>query len=444
MNRHARTWSARLICVLLLAASGCGAGRTAVEVVSVEESGVEITEVQARLDPVTDWPAWRGINGNGIAQAQSAPTVWSEQENVRWIVDVPGRGHGSPTVVDDLVLLATADDQAQKQMLLAFDRATGEPRWEQTIHEGNFPSKREIHRKSTNANSTVACDGEHCFIAFFNNGKVTASALDLDGEIAWQQELGGFVSRFGFAPSPILYKSLVIFAVDNAGGGYIAACDAKTGEIAWRVKRPAMNSHSSPIVATVGGKDQLLISGCELVASYDPNTGKENWSTKGTSQTTCGTMVVSGDRVFAAGGYPDREVVCLSASGKRLWDQREKIYEPSMIAVGENIFAVSDNGIAYCWSAQDGNELWKKRLGGQFSGSPTLCGNNLYVSDLSGKTYVFQASGEGYTEVAVNQLGSDSYACPTIVEGEIYLRVGVSTKDSRQERLACIASAAGE
>ena len=145
---------------------------------------------------------------------------------------MPGRGHGSPIVVGDRVLLATAIDAQAQQLVLAYDRESGQELWQRIIHEGNFPDPGEVHTKGTNANSTLASDGKLAFISFFNNSHVTATALDLDGHIVWQTELGPFSSKFGYAPSPMLYKSLVIFAVDNWGGGYLVGVDAGSGQVA--------------------------------------------------------------------------------------------------------------------------------------------------------------------------------------------------------------------
>jgi hypothetical protein len=74
-----------------------------------------------------DWPWWRGPGRNGVADArQKPPLKWSDSENVLWKSPVPGRGHGSPTVVGDQVFLATADHDKQVQSVLCYDRRTGE------------------------------------------------------------------------------------------------------------------------------------------------------------------------------------------------------------------------------------------------------------------------------------------------------------------------------
>lgn len=427
---------------LIVGAVGCSrppAPQVPVEEVSVDTSGVEIEDAPQSINE-GDWPGWRGPQGNGIGASSAAVTQWSPSENVLWSADVPGRGHSSPVVVGDRVYLATADDGAQQQFVLAFDRESGSEVWRTQVSEGGFPGSNQLHQKGTNANSTVACDGERIYIAFLNHGKITATALDLGGEIVWQKELGAFNSKFGYAPSPVLYKSLVIFAADNQGGGYLAGLDRATGEIAWRKARPAVSTYSSPAIATVAGRDQLLISGGDRVVSYDPATGEELWGVKGTTEATCGTMVWHGDSVIASGGYPGRQTLCVRAdgSGEILWSHSVKAYEPSLVVAGGNVFAVTDDGIAYCWSATTGEEQWKQRLGGNVSASPVVCGDLIYATNDQGTTFVFRATGEGYDEVARNQLGDDMFASAAVSQGQLFLRVGEYAGRGRQEKLYCL------
>lgn len=427
------------LAAMIAISTGCGQPIEVVEV-SVADSGIEITDVN--LDSLQNqWPQWRGPRGDGIAADQSPPTTWDADTNVVWQTDLPGRGHSSPIVVDEKIFLATAvEDQAQ-QIVLAFDFQSGEKIWQTIVHQGNFPSDREIHQKATNANTTLACDGETLVTTQFNDGQIFATGLDLDGNEIWQTNLGGFASRFGYAPSPIIYRSLAIIASDHDGGdgGFIVALDTKTGDVAWRRKRGAFNSYSSPMIAQLGGVEQLLITGGGQMTSYDPGDGEIRWETECIAEATCGTVVTSNDRIFASGGYPDNETVCISGDGQRIWDDRTRVYEPSMITDGKSLFAVDDDGIAFCWSVDDGQERWKKRLGGRFSASPVLCNGLIYAADLTGKCYVFRADGEKYDEVAVNEIGDDCYASPAVVDDSFLFRIGFGDGDQRRERLVRIA-----
>ncbi|MCA9026593.1 MAG: PQQ-binding-like beta-propeller repeat protein [Planctomycetaceae bacterium] len=388
-----------------------------------------------------DWPEWRGPNSNGVAEADQAPPVeWSSTKNVIWKTKVPGRGHSSPTVVGERIFLATADEANQKQGVLAFDRKTGEQVWITEISSGGFPKQ---HKKNTQATATIACDGERLFVTFHHHNKITLAALSLDGNVEWKKEIGPFhpqLYEYGYAPSPILYGTTVIVAADYEKGGWIAAFDGKSGDEVWRTKRPFMLSFSSPVVADVAGREQLLISGCSLVASYDPQTGKPLWDVEATTMATCGTIVWDGDLIFASGGYPKPETVCIRADGSKevLWTNSQKCYEQSMMAVDGYVYCLTDKGVAYCWRGSDGEEMWKERLSGPVSASPVLVGDTIYQSNEGGTTFVFKANPERFEEVAVNRLGDESFASPAICGGRIYLRVADNSGNNRQEYLYCI------
>ena len=431
-----------LAATILFAVSSTGCSRkNPVSEISAAKSNISVVEPEASSE-VLYWAAWRGPEGNGNAPDQELPTTWNESDNITWRADVPGRGHSSPIVVGDSVFLATAVAAEQKQQVLAFDRTTGESRWTTDVHSGGFPSDRAVHQKATNANGTLACDGVRLYTAFLNSDAITASAIDLDGEIVWQQEIGKFVSKFGYAPSPVIYKSLVIFAADNSGGGYIAAIDSATGEIAWRISRSDASSYSSPAIHSVGGRDQLLISGGDAVASFDPATGEELWKTPCISDATCGTIIASTDKIFASGGYPDKETVCLDANGEKVWSNKTKIYEPSLSLDQDRVIAVSDDGIAYCWDVNTGDTVWRERLGGKFSASPMICNGNVYVPNLQGETVVFRNDEDSFQQVAKNKLGDDAYASPAVADGQIFMRIGVGSGGQRQEQLVCIGAPA--
>ncbi len=429
---------ATAVCVLTLLISGCS--RTPpVEEISVTSSGVSSQAADLSLSE-SDWRAWRGPRSDGVAPDQPLATTWGDEKNILWSAEVPGRGHASPSISGDLIFLATAIDAEQKQLVLAFDRASGEQKWSTVVHEGNFPSRRQLHKKGSNANSTVACDGQHVFATFLNSEKVFVTALDLAGEIVWQKEAGPFDSKFGYAPSPSLYKSYVVIAADHRSGGYLAALDRESGEIAWRKSRPRVATYSSPRIAKVDGRDQLLISGGGKIASHDPATGDELWSCDFSPNATCGTIVVAGDRILASGGYPESETICVAAdgSGTEVWSHRAKLYEPSMVVSGGHLFAITDKGAAYCWSIDSGEEKWRQRLNGEFSASPVVCNGRVHACSLDGTTFVFEASPDAYKEIARNKLGDNIYASPAVAGGKLFLRVGHGWQSDRKERLYCI------
>ncbi len=386
----------------------------------------------------TDWPWWRGPDRNGIAAAQKPPLKWSETENVLWKSPVPGRGHGSPIVVGEQVFLATAEHDRAVQSVLCCSRQTGKRLWQTEVHRGGFEKKGNA--KSTLASSTPACDGRRVFINFLHAGAVWTTALDRDGRQIWQTKISDFVTHQGFGSSPALYGPLVIVSADNKGGGALAGLERATGKVVWKRDRPSVPNYTSPIILNVAGRDQLLMTGCDLVTGLDPLTGEKLWEVPGSTTECVTSTVTDGGLIFTSGGYPKNHLSAVRAdgSGKVAWENGSRVYVPSMLAYRGHLYAVLDAGIAVCWKCDSGKEVWKARLGGTFSASPVLVGEHVYATNEAGRTFVFKASPDGFDLLAQNQLGDEVLATQTICGDRMYMRVASQDGGRRQEWLYCL------
>ena len=385
-----------------------------------------------------DWPWWRGPAHDGHAAAsQTVPLTWSDTENVIWSVDVPGRGSSSPTVVGDRLYLTSCDEAAGSQSVYAYDRAGGRLAWTKQVHASGAMRK---NARSTGASSSIACDGERLFVAFPTSGAVVITTLSLGGEQLWQTTLCEYLIHQGYGASPFLYKDTVLVAADHKGGGAVAALDRRTGNVVWKKPRPPFPNYSSPIVFRLFGRDQLILTGCDKVISYDPATGDTLWEREGATTECVTTPVTDGERVFTSGGYPKNHVSAVRADGSAAidWENGEREYVPSMIVRDGHLYGVLDAGIAVCWDSATGKERWKHRLGGNFSASAVLLGDRIYASSEAGETHVFRASPDRFESLAVNRLGDESWATPTICGDRIYMRVVTGTGDMRKEKLVCI------
>lgn len=423
------------IAALLIAAAGGGCNGRVTPVPTVTPAdAARVREAAEVVADAGDWPWWRGGLANGHADSTPPPTVWSSTENVRWEADVPGRGHASPVLVGQRVLLLTAEPGREIIELLAYDRATGKPAWRQTLFQGKLD---HTHSKNTHASATPASDGAQIYSVFLAGGSVWAVASDVaGGNEVWKTKVGAFRSVHGYGASPILYKSLVIVMGDNPQGGFVAALDRASGRLVWQAPRGARGTYCTPLIVRAPEGDQLLIHGQREVVSYDPSSGAVRWRTRGPADTTANTPATDGVRVFATGGYPQQNVmaIALDGSGEVQWEQSLKVYVPSPLVVGDRLFLLQDNGVARCLSCATGEELWKKRIGRGFSASPVLAADLIYAADESGEVIVFREA-ERYTEVARNQLaGGGCFATPAIVDGQIFLRT--------ESKLYCLAAPA--
>jgi len=404
--------------------------------VAAQDASERVAGFQPAAD---DWPWWRGPTGNGIANPhQDPPVTWSETENVLWKTPIPGRGHSSATVVGSQVFITTAEEDKELLAVICLDRKTGVVRWRTNVHEGGMDKKG--NKKTSQASSSVACDGTKMYINFLNHGSVVTTALDLEGNKVWQRKVADFATHQGFGSSPALFGSLVYVTADSKGGGAVAALSRDKGEIVWQTLRPEKANYTSPIVLRVAGKLQLLVSGCDLASGFDPLSGKKLWEIDGATTECVTTMVTDGERVFVSGGYPRNHVQAIAAdgSGKTAWENTARVYVPSMIVHNGYLYATQDGGVAMCWKCATGEEMWKERLGGTFSGSLTLVGDKLYTTNEAGSTFVFRANPEKFELLAENKLPGEAFATPTICGGQVFLRVAEMKEGKRQEMVYCV------
>lgn len=429
---------------LMVLCSGCGSQKQeepkkeATE--EVVESGppaivpVPYTNRSDYLPPIklnqNDWPWWRGPSLNNVANAnQDPPIEWSETKNIKWRVALPGRGHGTPCVVGNRIFVPSADREKRVIWMLCFDRETGEQIWQKTVSQGKTPEK--MHEDNSSASSTPACDGERIFFPYQTEDAVMMTAMDMDGEILWNEKVSWYDTVQGFSLSPVIHEDTVIVGTDSKGPSCLAALHRKTGEVVWRVVRPGNHeTYASPLVANIAGRYQLIIIGPDKTRSYDPYTGALLWECEGPAQFNTATVAFSKDTVYSTGGWPERALMAIRADGSGdvtdthvSWKSDKKAgYVPSPLYHDGLIYGVGDKGLMRCYDAADGTVIWEEKLGTLFYSSPVLVGDRIYVFDRKkGLAFVMKA-GREYELLAENKLPEGAFATPVIIRGRIYIR----------------------
>ncbi|MEM9585700.1 MAG: PQQ-binding-like beta-propeller repeat protein [Planctomycetota bacterium] len=395
-----------------------------------------------------DWPQWRGPRANNHADERSSiPRRWNleSRQNVLWQVRIPGRGHSTPTIVDDSIYLTTADNAAQIQSLLRLDRETGRTIEQVPIHRGGFP---KIHPNNSHASPSVAFDSGLAFAVFHTSDAIWVTAVEPNGRQAWQKRVASFRPRafqFGYGASPIVEDGLVIVTAEYDGpDSGLYAFEARSGRPVWKTPRPANLNFASPIVAEIAGRRQLLLGGASMIAGYDPANGKLLWSEPAATDAICGTIAWDGRRVLVSGGYPGEGTWCIEAAGPKsvLWQNRVKCYEQSLLTINGYVFGVADSGVAYCWRTQDGQEMWRKRLfGGGISASPVLVDGMIIVASERGDVFLLEANPDRFQLIGERKVGDSLFATPVAVDNRLYVRAASQGSDGRQEFLACIGTA---
>jgi outer membrane protein assembly factor BamB len=373
------------------------------------------------------WASWRGPRADGTTD-QAVVTEWSPTRNVLWKAPVPGTGHSSPVVCGERVFITTSDPIAIEQRILGYERLTGKPLWNTVAHRGGFMRSSP---DNSHASSTPACDDRLVYAAFINAGALWLTAVDFNGAIAWQSNVGPFGSEHGYASSVALFDSLVIVQADNLRRSFVAGIDRVSGRTTWRTDRATgiKASYGSPVIGRVAGRTQLMVVGQGTVSSYDPSTGALIWSAEGPAPATVSSPTFIDDLVFASGGDPLNEILAVRADGRGdvtrshvIWrSTRGVAYVPTPVVYRDKLIVVSDSGIVSCFSARTGDNLWQKRLRGRVMSSPIVAGGHIFVTSDEGRTFVFDA-GSSFELIAENDMGSGGRASLAVHQGRIYLR----------------------
>jgi outer membrane protein assembly factor BamB len=215
--------------------------------------GASVQMIGSEGEAARYWPRWRGPSGQGLVTGTNYVDTWSASENVLWRTAVPGRGNSSPIVWRDRIIVTTAYDGGRRVSVLAFQRASGAPLWETFAPQARSD---RAHEKNGHASSTPVTDGERVYASFGSTGVM---AVDLNGALVWQRDLGRLDAYHGTAGSPLLYNDRLILYQDQFSSGFVTAIDTRTGRTIWRTSRSASVGWGSPVALRVDTHDELLV-----------------------------------------------------------------------------------------------------------------------------------------------------------------------------------------
>jgi outer membrane protein assembly factor BamB len=82
---------------------------------------------------------------------------------------------------------------------------------------------------------------------------------------------------------------------------------------------------------------------------------------------------------------------------------------------------INDGGIASCLETATGHEVWRERIGGEYSASALLGDGRVYCFSQTGTTTILEA-GRNFAVLATNQLGTGFMASPAVSGRALFLR----------------------
>lgn len=415
-------------------------------------------------------PQWRGPLANGVAPQGDPPTTWSETENVKWKVKLPGSGSGTPIIWGNQIFIQTAiptgkkveaaarpgatipvatafglpqaptdppsadgqrrrrqggsggppagglggraeqPNEVQQFTLLSLDRATGKTQWQKVARE-EVPHEGH-HRDHGFASHSPVTDGRRIYSWFGSRG---LHCYDLTGELKWQKHLGQFRSANGFGEgnSPALFGNTLVVNWDHEGDDFIAAFDKETGRELWRQSRDEKTTWTTPLIVRYDGKAQVIVCASKRIRSYDLGTGKQLWECGGMTANVIPTPVSDFGTLYALSGFRGNALLAIQLG------RRGDLTDSDAI-------------------------LWRHSKSTPYVPSPLLYGEKLYF--FAGNNAILSCfdakTGKPLIDAVRLDGPSGFYASPVGANGRVYLagRNGTSIVLKNSDKLEILAT----
>ncbi len=390
-----------------------------------------------------NWPQFRGPDGQGRSEATGLPLHWSESKNVVWKTPIHGRAWSSPVIWGNQIWMTTATEDGRELYAVCVDRETGQVLRDEKLFDVANP--QFVHAFNSYASPTPVIEEDRVYVTFGSPG--TACLDTQTGRVLWQRR--DFVCNHfrGAGSSPILFQNLLIMHFDGSDFQYVVALDKKTGRTVWRTDRSVdfqdltpdgkpqgdgdfRKAFATPHVAYFGGEPLLISLGAKAFYGYEPGTGQELWRVEERSNHSAATRPVVGDGlIFFPTGFARGQLFAVRPGGHGVvtdshvvWRVKRSVpNKPSLLFAHDMLFMVDDGGIASCLDAKTGEEIWRERVGGNYSASPVLAEDHIYFLSEEGKTTVVAADKE-FKVLATNQLDGGFMASPAIAGRALFLR----------------------
>ena len=405
------------------------------------------------------WPSWRGPLATGVAPEGDPPLGWSESRNIRWKVEIPGRGSASPIVWGNQVYVTTAvpvgeavsggnlgggtaskrgrrsrsSHRVRQFTVLAYDRTDGRLVWQRIAREER-PHEAVHSENGTWASGSTVTDGKRLYAYFGSQGLY---CYDLEGELIWERDFGDLQMRnqFGEGSTPALHGDTIVVVWDHQGDSFVVALDAQTGDERWRVARDEIDSWATPIIVEHNGRHQVVVGAMNRVMSYDLETGAIVWESDGLTMNPIPSPVAADGFVFLTSGYRGNNLKAvrlddatgdISGTPAIAWTlDRDTPYVPSPLLYGDTLYLIKRNsGLLSAYDAKTGTAHYKlQRLAGisNVFASPVGAGGRIYIVGRDGTTLVIR-QGATFDLLATNVLDDRFDASPAVVGNQIYLR----------------------
>lgn len=390
--------------------------------------------------PASDWPGWRGPARTGaVPSDEPVPTNLPQPAQVVWKVPV-GYAIASPIVIGPAVIYL--DNQQNKEVVHAVDRATGKELWSDVLDD--------VHKDSQSApgpRCTPVADAQRVYA---QSGRGTLHCLALpDGKLLWQKKYvtdfgatfigekgkAAGATRHGYTATPLVDGDHLLVEAGGSPDSAIVCLEKTTGNVIWKAERETP-AYAAPMLATIDGTRQMVAFMIDGVIGLDPADGKLLWRYPITTSLGrhAATPVIAGDRVVVSSHEAGLIGLRIARQPDGTWTAAQEwgsknlaINFASPVLAGHHLYGVGPSKNLICVDVKGGQPAWSKE--GFFTGNPgkayagmIVMGKNVLTLTDDGQLVLFAADPSGYKEVSRVRVCGKNWCIPAYADGRLYLR----------------------
>jgi outer membrane protein assembly factor BamB len=373
-----------------------------------------------------DWPGFRGPERDGVVRGIEISTDWSAAPPRQIWKQRVGPAWSSVCIVGDR--LFTQEQRGKFEAVVCLDANSGREIW--------------AHQDSARFWESVAGAGPRA-TPTFDSGRIYAqgatgivNCLDAaTGKRYWTRNIAdeahAKLPGWGLSASPLVVQGVVLAYAAGAADQGLLAFRADTGEPAWGVAT-GQNSYSSPVLTSLGGKEQVLFLSDSGLVSLEPASGRVLWQygspTPGAPISIQPHPLNDSQVLLSSPGEFGLALIDLtrrdeSCVAEKRWASRALHPSFNDLVIYRGTAFGFDEAIFGCLDVETGKRLWKKGRYGH--GQVVLLQDQglLLVAAESGEVVLLAANADKLEELGRFQaIEGKTWNHPAIAHGRLYVR----------------------
>lgn len=374
-----------------------------------------------------DWPRYHGPDNNGISKETGLLKSWpAGGPKIIWQKPI-GFGYSSISVANGRVFTMFQDDE--NQYVVAFDEKTGEQLWKAPTGRKYIDPRNDGH---DGPRCTPTVDGKFVY-ALDAHGEVVCLNFS-DGKPVWHENIltlaGAKNIRWGMAQSPFIVGKMLILNPGGNGATYMAL-DKTNGKVIWKSGNGGAG-YSTPVLAKIGGVEQLVFAAGQEVAGVSPKDGKVLWTFPfvNNSRVNAASPIVMDDMVFASSGYRRGSIMLkidMSNAAQpvtKLWDNRNlECHFGTPILMDGMLYGYKQTDLT-CVDFKTGQPKWVDTTEMPSKGQLTYADGLYYALGEAGEMALAKLTPQGIEKAGSMEIspGRERWAPLVVANGRLFMR----------------------